>query len=104
NLKEIRLAPAYDIICTTVYENSTRKMSFNIGGKTDINDISESSFREFAASVGLGERIAMDRFGKVLNHFESSLRVSAKELSDMGFKGAENIADKILMSRKKVFI
>ena len=104
NLKEIRLAPAYDIICTTIYENSTRKMSFNIGGKADINDISESSFREFAASVGLGERIAMDRFGKVLNHFESSLRASAKELSDMGFKGAESLADKILMSRKKVFI
>ena len=104
NLKEIRLAPAYDIICTTVYENSTRKMSFNIGGKTDINDISESSFREFAASVGLGEMIAMDRFGKILNHFESSLRDSAKELSDLGFKGAESLADKILMSRKKVFI
>ena len=104
NLKEIRLAPAYDIICTTIYENSTRKMSFNIGGKTDINDISESSFRELAASVGLGEKIAMDRFGNILNHFESSLRASAKELSDMGFKGAESLADKILMSRKKVFI
>ena len=104
NLKEIRLAPAYDIICTTIYENSTRKMSFNIGGKADINDISESSFREFAASVGLGEMIAMDRFGKILNHFESSLRDSAKELSDLGFKGAERLADKILMSRKKVFI
>ena len=104
NLKEIRLAPAYDIVCTTIYENSTRKMSFNIGGKADINDISESSFRELASSVGLGEKIAIDRFGMVLNHFESSLHASAKELSDMGFKGAENMADKILMSRKKVFI
>lgn len=104
NLKKIRLAPAYDIICTTVYENSTRKMSFNIGGKTDINDISESSFRELAASVGLGEKIAMDRFGKILNRFESSLRASAKELTDLGFIGAESMADKILMSRKRVFI
>lgn len=104
NLKEIRLAPAYDIICTTVYENSTRKMSFNIGGKTDINDISESSFRKLTSSVGLGEKIAMDRFGKILNHFESSLRASAKELTDLGFIGAESMADKILMSRKKVFI
>ena len=104
NLKEIRLAPAYDIICTTVYENSTRKMSFNIGGKTDINDISESSFRELAASVGLGEKIAMDRFGKILNYFESSLRASAKELTDLGFIGAESMADKILISRKNVFI
>ena len=104
NLKEIRLAPAYDIICTTVYENSTRKMSFNIGGKTDINDISESSFRELASSVGLGEKIAIDRFGMVLNHFESSLRASAKELTDLGFIGAESMADKILISRKNVFI
>jgi serine/threonine-protein kinase HipA len=104
NLKEIRLAPAYDIICTTVYGNSTRKMSFNIGGKTDINDISESSFRELASSVGLGEKIAIDRFGMVLNHFESSLRASAKELKDLGFIGAESMADKILISRKNVFI
>lgn len=104
NLKEIRLAPAYDIICTTVYENSTRKMSFNIGGMTDINDISESSFRELASSVGLGEKIAIDRFGMVLNHFESSLRASAKELTDLGFIGAESMADKILISRKNVFI
>ena len=104
NLKEIRLAPAYDIICTTVYENSTRKMSFNIGGKTDINDISESSFRELASSVGLGEKIAIDRFSMVLNHFESSLRASAKELTDLGFIGAESMADKILISRKNVFI
>lgn len=103
NLKEIRLAPAYDIICTTVYENSTRKMSFNIGGKTDINDISDVSFRELAASVGLGERIAMDRFNKMLDNFETAIHDSAKELSDIGFTGAEIMADKILMSRNKVF-
>ena len=103
NLKEIRLAPAYDIICTTVYENSTRNMSFNIGGKTDINDISTASFRELAAAVGLGEKIAMDRFSKMLDCFETAIHDSVKELSDAGFTGVESLADKVLMSRKKVF-
>ena len=41
DLKGIRLAPAYDIISTTIYEQSTRDMAFSIGGIYSIDEIDE---------------------------------------------------------------
>ncbi len=98
DLKSVRLAPAYDIVSTTVYEQSTRDMAFRIGGELSIDSISAESFRRAAGVIGLGERMAMRRFDRMCGQFRAALRESAEELTSVGFPKAEEMEQRILQS------
>ncbi len=94
-LKSVRLAPAYDIVSTVVYESSTRDMAFQIGGDLSINDIDRNSFRRAASEAGLGERMAMKHFDAMADNFLPALHASAAELHALGFKGGSVLEKKI---------
>lgn len=96
NLGAIRLAPAYDIVSTTVYESSTRNMSIGIAGKYDIDDIGRSDFEKEAENVGLGTQMAMKRFDYFAENLEAALRSAGDALEEQGFEGAGRLAEKIL--------
>ena len=96
DLRSIRLAPAYDLISTTIYESSTREMSFYVGNALLIDEITESSFREAAAEIHIGERFAVRRYNYICNHFREALREAAAELRGAGFSKAEEIEERIL--------
>ena len=102
HMEGISLAPAYDMISTVIYDSATKDMSFNIGGMRNLDSIDEKSFQSLAARVGIGEKIAMSNFHKVLDRFENAIRESAKELQETGFVNAADIAERILLARKKV--
>ena len=42
------LAPAYDVVSTTVYPGSTRRFSMRIGDAATVADVYENSFRKAA--------------------------------------------------------
>jgi len=96
DLRGIRLAPAYDIVSTAVYESSTRNMAVAIGGKLSLDDISRDSFADAAAEAGLGVRMAVGRFDALCSGFEKALRESAAELDSAGFPGTDELAGQIL--------
>ena len=96
DLKSIRLAPAYDIISTTVYEQRTHDMAFRIGSAHTIDDITADSFRAAAREVGLGERMAMRRFELMCKQFRTALRQSTEELESAGYSKAADIEARIL--------
>lgn len=96
NLKIIRLAPAYDIVSTTVYETSTRDMSISIDGKYGIDDITGNSFEREAKNVGLGTKMAIKRFDYLAGGFEAALRSAGNILEEQGFEGVETLIEKIL--------
>ena len=73
DLKTIRLAPAYDIVSTMIYESSTENMALSIDGKYNIYDITRDSFVKEAENVGLGSKIAMKRFDTLVSKFEKVL-------------------------------
>ena len=98
----ISLAPAYDMLSTVIYESATRDMSFNIGGIRNLDSIDEERFKLMAARVGIGEKIAMTNYHKVLDRFENAVKESAQELQELGFDNALDIAERIIMARKKV--
>ena len=102
DMERVRLAPAYDMLSTVIYESATRNMSFNIGGKINLDRIDENDFRILASKVGLGEKTAMDNYQKVLNLFEKAVKEAAEELQEIGFENAESIAERILFARKKI--
>ncbi len=96
DLRSIRLAPANDLVSTTVYESSTREMSFYIGNALLIDEITETSFREAATEIHIGERFASRRYNYICNHFREALRETAAELQEAGFSKAKEIEEKIL--------
>ena len=96
DLRSIRLAPAYDLVSTTVYESSTREMSFYIGNALLTDEITETSFSEAATEIHIGERFASRRYNYICNHFREALRETAAELQEAGFSKAKEIEEKIL--------
>lgn len=98
SLHSLRLAPAYDIISTTVYEGSTRDMAFHIGGEYSIDRIKEKNFLYAAKEIGLGHKIAMKYFEEMCNSFENALNEAAYALKQSGFDKAAEIREKILFT------
>ena len=98
DMKRVRLAPAYDIVSTVIYEQSTRDMAFRIGGAQTIDEITAESFRAAAREVGLGERMAMRRFDNIREQFVPALRQSALELVSAGYPKAFEMEKRILSS------
>ena len=98
DMKRVRLAPAYDIVSTAIYEQSTRDMAFRIGGAQTIDEITAESFRAAAREVGLGERMAMRRFDNIREQFVPALRQSALELVSAGYPKAFEMEKRILSS------
>ena len=102
HLEGLRLAPAYDMISTVIYDSSTRDMSFNIGGMRNIDSINEENFRSLAKRVGIGEKLAMNCCQNVFDRFENAIREAGKELQENGLYNAGDIAERILRARKEI--
>lgn len=73
-------------------------MAIGIGGVRDIDMISKEQFETAANDARLGKRMAMERFDKMAESFESALRDSANTLADMGFKEAISISKRIMQT------
>ena len=98
DMRNIRLAPAYDILSTCMYKESSRYMAIGIAGMFDIDQISMNHFMSAADDAGLGKQMAMKRFDHLANIFESTLKESAYVMSCIGFKDTDSIGEKILQS------
>lgn len=59
--KEIHLAPLYDLLSTTYYDNLSRKMAMKIGGEYNINSINIGHFEKLAEEIGFSRRAVRDR-------------------------------------------
>ena len=96
DLKSVRMAPAYDLVSTVVYEQSTRDMAFSIAGVYAIDEINAEVFRKAAKNVGLGERIAMKRFSDMCGRFSAALTASSNRLTEEGYENAPEMKRRIL--------
>ena len=96
DLKSLRLAPMYDIVATTIYENSVRNMAFSINGKKLLDELKMADFEMEAESIGLSKKFAANRLKYFLDNFESALRISANELMSDGYITANQIQMNIL--------
>ncbi len=99
-LKNIRLAPAYDILSTVVYNESTRNMSFFIGGEINLDRISDACFERAAKEAGVGRSLAMKHLDALRSGIGPALRSARDQLVAEGFPAA----DRIYESMKKLNI
>ncbi len=92
DLKKLRLAPAYDIVSTVIYESCTENMALSLGGAYRIYDITRDSFKKEAERIGLGTEIALRRFDLLVSAFKKALETAAEELDHAGFSGTSEIS------------
>lgn len=67
---KIRLAPLYDLICTAVYSNLSKKMAMKIGKAYELSDVGPRQFEKLAEDIGftkpLVKRKVIDQAKKLL--------------------------------------
>ena len=97
NLKRIGVAPAYDIVCTGVY-NSTKEMSFYIEGEVNIEKINRKHFETAAKDVDMSVNMAMRVFDDLANGFEKSVKQAGEDMKKIGMPGVKRLQDKIIAS------
>ena len=96
SLRTCRLAPAYDVVSTVVYESGTREMALGIGGQRELDRIDRRCFEKAAARAGLGRTMAMRRFDRLADGLEKALQDAADELTQQGLSGVSEIKERIL--------
>lgn len=94
DVKSIRLAPAYDIVCTGVY-GITNDMSFYIGGELDAKKITRETFAYAANEIAFGEKLAMRIFDDMSDKLEKCIDEAADELLSIGFHNVREVRDSI---------
>lgn len=96
DLKSVRLAPAYDIVSTMIYKNSTENMSLSINGICNINEITRESFEKAASQVGIGAKMAIKRFDAMVAGFVDAINRAKNELRAQGLEQVESICEMIM--------
>lgn len=96
DMKKIRLAPAYDIVCTSMYESCTKDMAFAIGGDLKLDMIKRSSFERASKQTGLSVSAAMRHFDRMVYEFPKALRKASSELEKLGYSGTEKMRMEIM--------
>lgn len=96
NLKSLRLAPAYDIVSTCVYDASTRDMAIYLGEECSLDHINRHSIEQAAQEAGLGSRLALRWLDTLADKFEASLQSACDELTSLGFAQAPHLRELIL--------
>ena len=82
DLKSLRLAPAYDMICTRIYRGSTRDMAFHIGGKYRLEEIGIPEWKKAAEEIGIEPSVAIDRIEDMQGQLPNAIKEAADALCD----------------------
>ncbi len=89
--KRCILAPAYDLACTTIYDDESRVMDIGLG-KARIDDVRADDIRAAGVQCGVGERLAWDYYGKLCRSLPGAIEQAAAEIEELGFRRVRHIA------------
>ncbi len=71
--KECRLAPFYDLLSTTYYQELSLKMAMKIGGEYSINNIKMDNFDKLAKDIGFTQAAVRHRTLELIEALSSTL-------------------------------
>ena len=60
-----RLAPFYDLVCTVVWPELSKRLAMNVGKSKNINEVTPDHFRKMAGEAGLGWPMVRERIASL---------------------------------------
>lgn len=95
NLSNLQLAPAYDLVSTVLYNESTHNMAFSIGGERHLDNITLDSLISEAKHTNINPAIVKRWFNDIRFSFTDALYESAGEIGPTAVDIANKIANLI---------
>ena len=95
DLSAKRLAPAYDIVSTAIYESSSPNLSVIIGSAKTLDELKLNDFRDAADMAGIGRKLAMEHLDTMIKKLPKALDEASQSLNAQGFSQARRIAGRI---------
>ena len=95
-LRSVKLAPAYDIVSTVLYDTHSSEMAFSVGGEIEWNKLSRACFEEACKEIGLSKKLFMSEFDRMAEYFGRALREAAGSMEAEGFNNISKMAEKII--------
>lgn len=93
--RELRISPAYDLVCTSIYGGLSRRMAMSVGHAYVLDDVSVKAFEDQAKKIGLLSGRAMARVEDLARSVVSAIDQSALEMKEGGVR-CEELADRII--------
>ena len=100
-LRSVRLATAYDIVSTVVYDTHSLKMAFAIGGEIEWSRVDRNCFERACDEIGVSRKIFMKRYDSLEEQFEPALRKAAESLTASGYEESGRLAERLLAMKQK---
>ena len=101
SLKAVRLAPAYDMISTVLYDTHSSEMAFSVGGEISWEKISRSCFEKACGEIGLNRKLFMERLDHMENSFGAALAEASEAMQSEGYSEAAAMASELMERRKR---
>ena len=76
-----RLAPFYDLVCTTVYGRLSRRLAMTIGGRTDAGNLPSAAWVEQARILGVKPKYVLETVEQITTDVEHELPPVADALA-----------------------
>lgn len=90
----VALAPAYDLVCTTIFDRFTRTMGMRLGNASAIDEVEPHSFDVLASDLGVAPAALKRASGSLLASAVPSLEAAGNRL-EHDFPVAPYLADDI---------
>ncbi len=95
NWKQIRLAPLYDVVCTTRYESLKREMGVSFGGSRVIDEATGEMLRERLLTIGIARSVAKGMYEAFEQELLPAMQTAANDLCFEGFPEAEELLEEL---------
>lgn len=99
DMSTLRLAPAYDLLSTIIYDESSKDMAFNIGGEYNLDKINRENFNDETKKLNLSNKLLLEHFDYLKADVKKTLTLSAEELCDFGYTVADDIKNTVIDRR-----
>lgn len=97
----IRLAPLYDVLDTTIYENLPLEMGVSFGGSRRIDEVTKDMVLDTFGCAGIPKVVVNGAIDASVEELPACIERAAADLTKEGFTEAEEIVGKMLEGARR---
>ena len=97
-----RLAPFYDLVCTAVWPELSKRLAMNVGNSKKINEVTPDHFREMTGEAGLGWPMVRERMASLCENVHGALEDHDLERTSVDPPMAGQVASLVAQRSKRM--